>query len=473
MDCAKQDGSDTWITAKVKSNLLFDKGIPGSDIKVGTSKGRVSLASDVVVSPVQKNQAVCIAQKVKGVELADMRVAKLAWKEVLLNPRKANTASYFVREVRASDIAKSPLDDDEGSSNGIFHNIEGYCGKYMRPNPETAIGEILAWQLLCKEVGNEASQHQATWGEDGQELSYGDVHLRLDEARGCSCPRWSERGASCTTSSCLGPPTCPDSSRRHSRTISAGGRRLVLWETPRQRTGHRPLGAGAGGRHHLRNALLDRSGPEVRWKSKAIALYEAAADSFLTALVSPFHMANGQPLRESELFSITWRNNQRHRSIGLKHGRVMVHVTYHKGQQQTVSIVKTKSTKEDARCFNIAIDDRGEEKEDAEEIDDDVRAMTKQRNHRTRTVNRAYSTQQGASFGGVWDGLVRRGLRASSLWHQFWDLDTVLAPSVHDRKRSCSEAGLPPRGPELVKTITMSTFRRRRAGRRRRKPECG
>ncbi|GJN87055.1 hypothetical protein PLIIFM63780_010637 [Purpureocillium lilacinum] len=76
-------------------------------------------------------------------------------------------------------------------------------------------------------------------------------------------------------------------------------------------------------------------GPEVRWRSKAIALYEATVDSFLTALASPFHMANGQPLRESELFSITWRNTQRHRSIGLKHGRVMVHVTYHKGQQQT------------------------------------------------------------------------------------------------------------------------------------------
>ncbi|GJN87056.1 hypothetical protein PLIIFM63780_010638, partial [Purpureocillium lilacinum] len=90
----------------------------------------------------------------------------------------------------------------------------------------------------------------------------------------------------------------------------------------------------------------------------------------------------------------------------------------------TVSIVKTKFTKEEARCFDIAIDDGGEEGEDAEEIDDDVRAMTKQRNHSTRTVNRAYSNQQGASFGGVWDGLVRRGLRASILWQQLWDLDT-------------------------------------------------
>ncbi|KAK4077558.1 hypothetical protein Purlil1_12320 [Purpureocillium lilacinum] len=68
MDSAKQDGSDTWITTKVKADLLCEKDIPGSDIKVGTSKGRVSLASDVAVTPAQKNHAVCIAQNVNGVE---------------------------------------------------------------------------------------------------------------------------------------------------------------------------------------------------------------------------------------------------------------------------------------------------------------------------------------------------------------------------------------------------------------------
>jgi len=37
----------------------------------------------------------------------------------------------------------------------------------------------------------------------------------------------------------------------------------------------------------------------------------------------------------SELFSVTWRNIQRRRNIYLKHRLVMLHTTYHKGQQQT------------------------------------------------------------------------------------------------------------------------------------------
>lgn len=47
------------------------------------------------------------------------------------------------------------------------------------------------------------------------------------------------------------------------------------------------------------------------------------------------HMGAGQPLRESELFSVTWCNTQRRRNVYLKHGLVMLYTTYHKGQQQT------------------------------------------------------------------------------------------------------------------------------------------
>ena len=40
-------------------------------------------------------------------------------------------------------------------------------------------------------------------------------------------------------------------------------------------------------------------------------------------------------MRESEFFEMTWRNTQRRRSITVRHDRVMVHVKFHKGQQQT------------------------------------------------------------------------------------------------------------------------------------------
>ncbi|BAP43461.1 phospholipid-binding domain protein [Pseudomonas sp. StFLB209] len=65
---AKQEGSDTWITTKVKADLLTEKGIPGSDIKVETANGVVALSSDVKVTETQKKTAVNIAKNIKGVK---------------------------------------------------------------------------------------------------------------------------------------------------------------------------------------------------------------------------------------------------------------------------------------------------------------------------------------------------------------------------------------------------------------------
>ena len=68
MTKAKEATSDTWITTKVKSDLLTEKGIPGSDIKVETSQGVVSLSSDVKVTESQKAEAVRITKNIKGVK---------------------------------------------------------------------------------------------------------------------------------------------------------------------------------------------------------------------------------------------------------------------------------------------------------------------------------------------------------------------------------------------------------------------
>ncbi|MDN4547092.1 BON domain-containing protein [Pseudomonas sp. C32] len=65
---AKEATSDTWITTKVKADLMTEKGIPGSDIKVETNKGVVSLSSTVAVTDAQKNTAVAITKKIQGVQ---------------------------------------------------------------------------------------------------------------------------------------------------------------------------------------------------------------------------------------------------------------------------------------------------------------------------------------------------------------------------------------------------------------------
>ncbi|MBA1204936.1 BON domain-containing protein [Pseudomonas capeferrum] len=68
MTKAKEDTSDTWITTKVKADLVTEKGIPGTDIKVETNKGVVSLSSDVAVTASQKEMAIAITKKIKGVQ---------------------------------------------------------------------------------------------------------------------------------------------------------------------------------------------------------------------------------------------------------------------------------------------------------------------------------------------------------------------------------------------------------------------
>ncbi|MFK0089092.1 BON domain-containing protein [Pseudomonas sp. NPDC090755] len=65
---AKEATSDTWITTKVKADLMTEKGIPGTDIKVETNKGVVSLSSNVMLTKTQKETAVAITKKIKGVQ---------------------------------------------------------------------------------------------------------------------------------------------------------------------------------------------------------------------------------------------------------------------------------------------------------------------------------------------------------------------------------------------------------------------
>ena len=59
--------------------------------------------------------------------------------------------------------------------------------------------------------------------------------------------------------------------------------------------------------------------------------------------------------------------------------------------------------------------------------------MTDQRNHKTRTVNRAYANQAGAVFSNLWDGKVRMGLQASTLWQDFWGVEMILKRKKHGR----------------------------------------
>ena len=63
-------GTDGWITTKVKTELMTNKGIPSNDITVTTSNGVVTLAG-IVDTKEQVQQTVAAAKAVKGVRRVD------------------------------------------------------------------------------------------------------------------------------------------------------------------------------------------------------------------------------------------------------------------------------------------------------------------------------------------------------------------------------------------------------------------
>lgn len=83
-------------------------------------------------------------------------------------------------------------------------------------------------------------------------------------------------------------------------------------------------------------------------------------------------------------------------------------------------MVKTKFASQ-VECFDADDND-----DDAEEMDEVIRIMTKQCNHKTQTASRAYANQTGASFSNLWDGQIRMSLRASLLWQGYWGVETML-----------------------------------------------
>lgn len=65
-----QPASDTWITTKVKAELLADRDVSGLDIKVETVNGVVTLSGQVE-SQAQIDRATALARGIKGVTNVD------------------------------------------------------------------------------------------------------------------------------------------------------------------------------------------------------------------------------------------------------------------------------------------------------------------------------------------------------------------------------------------------------------------
>ena len=64
---SEQPGTDTWITTKVKADLLTTKDVSGTEIKVRTVNGVVTLTG-AVATKAEADRAIAAARAIKGVK---------------------------------------------------------------------------------------------------------------------------------------------------------------------------------------------------------------------------------------------------------------------------------------------------------------------------------------------------------------------------------------------------------------------
>ncbi|WP_242891269.1 BON domain-containing protein [Stenotrophomonas maltophilia] len=69
--------TDSWITTKVKADLLTSSNVPGTEIKVETVNGVVSM-SGTVATQAEKDKAVTTAKGIKGVTRVDAAALKVS-----------------------------------------------------------------------------------------------------------------------------------------------------------------------------------------------------------------------------------------------------------------------------------------------------------------------------------------------------------------------------------------------------------
>lgn len=419
--------------------------------------------------------------------------------------------------------------------------VKQFCERNLQQTVDTPLGEILRWRLLLFHVSqNSVGTHQATWDEDETVLRYRDTELRMDHISTLLLSEYRECRRYLYDDLMFASKSVP---RIHAAMLQDSMDVCTVgWNFCEHRDNHELVYRGKKALLSIieQSPLLcklfldERQGEAggIAWRESAVASYEATVQEFLHRLAVLVHVEGGPPLRESEFFSITWKNTQRQRSIYIHLKRVMVHTTYDKTQQQrgrlrdnvrfisgpvgdmlldyivyviplrqiflhhsspqaslspylwskggtvwpdnkltrcmesasdraqiprlhisnwrqiTVAIVKTKFASQ-IGAFEI---DNGDE--DGEELEQDIRTLTKMRNHTVRTANRAYANQNGANFSNTWDGLIRMGLHASTLWQDFWGLSVM----VQNRKRAYEGTETP----RLKKRIAMGVYRPRK-----------
>jgi hypothetical protein len=200
----------------------------------------------------------------------------------------------------------------------------------------------LQWRLyLFKVSKGEVARHQARWSLDGQTVTYRGTELQVSQVPQLVLAEYQQAHALLYEELLFKSRDLTPMQAWRLRDDLDLGDFGGSWLS---HAGNAEFLEGADvallrqiqGSSELRAMFLaEAADGSVRLSPKAMALYEAQAQDFLKRLLVLCHIPPGQPLREPELLSVTWRNTARPRHVFLWERLVMLYTQYHKGQQQS------------------------------------------------------------------------------------------------------------------------------------------
>lgn len=220
--------------------------------------------------------------------------------------------------------------------------LETICAKFFRQQAETPFGHILQWRVYLFEVSRAAIvKHQARWSLDGQTVVYRGLELQLSyipqlvvseyqQAQTLLYDELMFKATDLTRMESWRLQDDLDLEDYGGSWLSHHGNSELL------RGAELALFRHIQGNAELRAMFLKEAKDErMVLCPKAMAIYESYSQEFLKRVLVLCHIPAGQPLREPELLSVTWRNTARPRHIFMWEKLVMIYTQYHKGQQQS------------------------------------------------------------------------------------------------------------------------------------------
>ncbi|OAQ57815.2 DEAD/DEAH box helicase domain-containing protein [Pochonia chlamydosporia 170] len=227
----------------------------------------------------------------------------------------------------------------------IPDTLERICRKFMHQRQETAFGHILQWRLYLGTVAQGAiSSDQARWSLDGQEIEFRGTKLHIKHVPQLVVSEYGRARTLLHDKLLFGARDIPlvKACMLHDDLDAEdyGG----SWVTDERnaeylRGTHDALLRQIEQRADLRRAFVRDNGDSTGCKAlcrQAMAVYEYEVQEFLKSMVTLLHVPPAPPVRAPELLSITCVNGGgRRRSMLIWEKMLMLHLRYHKSQEQT------------------------------------------------------------------------------------------------------------------------------------------